>query len=83
MIKVLFLKDKFEEFYVMDEESDLDGVYYKFHEYFGEDPENWVLTGDSIDEIGDFVFENLWPFDSGDYLIQRWQNSGMLIIEEK
>ena len=75
-MRVLFIKDKLYDFYV-DDESDMQDIYYRFESYFKD--KEWILEGTHA-EIEDLLYEKMWkPLNRGDYILQRYINSKLAI----
>lgn len=82
-MKVSFDKKRLYQFYVEDEESDLDEIYYRFEKYFnsknnGKSDGEWIIEGKNYDELEELIYQNIWkPLRRGDYILQRYLNSGL------
>ena len=55
-------------------------VYDTLASYFNDGP--WELSGASIEALDMYVKTHMWPFESGDYIVRRWINSGLATCAE-
>lgn len=76
-MKVRFDKNALYQFYVTDKDSDMDELYYRFEKYFGKRDE-WTIEDDSHKDLEERIYQEIWkPYRRGDYILQRYLNSGL------
>lgn len=80
-MRVVFDPVKFKAFYVDDPGSDMECVYDAFEQFFTNKTQ-WRIPCRSLEEAEALVHECIWPYTSGDYLVQRWINDGMACVEK-
>ena len=76
-MKVTFNKEEIYDYYVADEESDMDDVYDIFSDYFGNNSQNspWTLEGTWLEiETTLKIIMKKYPMD---YILNRFINSGL------
>lgn len=73
-MRVRFFQQAFYDWYMDEEESDLEEIYKRFCDYFGDEP--WILEGNTMDDIEKIVLE-IWAPLKGDFIVRRYLNSGL------